>query len=81
MQRFIERAIVVYPEFTLDKADKALLIQKVDGLSLAIELAAARLWVLSLEQIAAQLDDCFSWLTVGNRLALPKHVYHDGPDL
>jgi len=78
MQRFIERAIVVHPEFKLDKADEALLIQKVDGLSLAIELAAARLWVLSLEQIAAQLDDCFSWLTFGNRLALPKHAYHMG---
>ena len=81
MQRFIERAIVVHPEFALDKADEALLIQKLDGLSLAIELAAARLWVLSLEQIAAQLDDRFSLLTVGNHLALPKHAYHDGPEL
>jgi predicted ATPase/DNA-binding XRE family transcriptional regulator len=75
MQLFVERARAVRPEFALDKADEALLIQicqQLDGLPLAIELAAARLRVLSLEQIAARLDDRFSLLTGGNRLAPPK---------
>ncbi len=72
MKLFIERAMVVHPEFALDKADEALLIQKLDRSSLAIELAVARLWVVSLEQFAAHLDDRFSLLTVGNRSALPK---------
>ena len=52
MKLFIERAMVVRPEFALDKADEASLIQicqQLDKLSLAIELAAARLRVLSLE--------------------------------
>jgi len=75
MQLFIERAMAVHPKFALDKADEASLIQicqQLDKLSLAIELAAARLRVLSLEQIAAQLDDRFSLLTDGNRMVLPK---------
>lgn len=75
MRLFIERAKSVRPEFTLDKGDDALLIQicqQLDGLPLAIELAAARLRVLSLEQIAARLDDRFTLLTGGNRLAPPK---------
>jgi len=52
MKLFIERAMVVRPEFALDKADETLLIQifqQMDRLSLAIELAAVRLWVLSLK--------------------------------
>jgi len=52
MKLFIKRAMVVRPEFALDKADEKLLIQifqQMDRLSLAIELAAVRLWVLSLE--------------------------------
>lgn len=75
MQLFVERARAVRPEFTLDANDEALLVQvcqQLDGLPLAIELAAARLRVLSLEQIAARLDDRFGLLTGGNRLAPPK---------
>ncbi|MBO9346456.1 MAG: hypothetical protein J7601_12105 [Chloroflexi bacterium] len=75
MQLFIEHAMAVRPKFALDKADEASLIQicqQLDKLSLAIELAAARLRVLSLEQIAAQLDDRFRLLTDGNRMVLPK---------
>jgi len=52
MQRFIERDMVVRPEFALEKADETFLIQifqQMDRLSLTIELAAVRLWVLSLE--------------------------------
>ncbi len=75
MQLFVERARAVRPEFTLDANDEALLVQmcqQLDGLPLAIELAAARLRVLSLEQIAARLDDRFGLLIGGNRLAPPK---------
>lgn len=75
MQLFVERAKTVRPDFTLDENDEALLAQmcqKLDGLPLAIELAAARLRVLSLEQIAARLDDRFGLLVGGNRLAPPK---------
>jgi predicted ATPase/DNA-binding XRE family transcriptional regulator len=75
MQLFLERARAVRPDFALDEAGRALLIQicqQLDGLPLAIELAAARLRVLSLEQIAQRLDDRFNLLTGGNRLAPPK---------
>jgi non-specific serine/threonine protein kinase len=44
-----------------------------DGIPLAIELAAARVKVLSVEQIAARLDDRFSLLTGGSRTAVPRH--------
>ncbi|MCS7055230.1 MAG: helix-turn-helix domain-containing protein [Thermoflexales bacterium] len=75
MQLFVERAKAVRPDFTLAPDDQALLVQvcqQLDGLPLAIELAAARLRVLSLAQIAARLDDRFGLLTGGNRLAPPK---------
>ena len=47
--------------------------QRLDGLPLAIELAAARLATLSVEVLAARLDDCFVVLTGGSRTALPRH--------
>jgi len=47
--------------------------QRLDGVPLAIEMAAARLRVLSPEQIAARLDDCCHLLTTGYRTALPHH--------
>jgi predicted ATPase/DNA-binding XRE family transcriptional regulator len=75
MQLFLERARAVRPDFVLDEDGQALLIQvcqQLDGLPLAIELAAARLRVLSLEQIAQRLGDRFNLLTGGNRLAPPK---------
>ncbi len=75
MQLFLERARAVRPDFALDEDGQALLIQicqQLDGLPLAIELAAARLRVLSLEQIAQRLGDRFNLLTGGNRLAPPK---------
>jgi predicted ATPase/transcriptional regulator with XRE-family HTH domain len=45
---------------------------RLDGIPLAIELAAARLGGLSLAQLAAHLDDCFGLLSVGSRTALPR---------
>jgi len=47
--------------------------RRLDGMPLAIELAAARLRVLAVEQIAARLDDRFRLLTGGSRTALPRH--------
>ncbi|HET9533516.1 MAG TPA: tetratricopeptide repeat protein, partial [Blastocatellia bacterium] len=47
--------------------------QHLDGIPLAIELAAARVRLLSLEEIAARLDDRFRLLTGGARTALPRH--------
>jgi len=46
--------------------------QRLDGLPLAIELAAARLATLSVNDVATRLDDCFGLLTGGNRTALPR---------
>ncbi|MEU4739035.1 BTAD domain-containing putative transcriptional regulator [Actinosynnema sp. NPDC023658] len=47
--------------------------QALDGMPLAIELAAARLRTMSLDQLAHRLDDRFRLLTGGSRTALPRH--------
>ena len=47
--------------------------RRLDGIPLALELAAARLRTLSLDQIAARLDDRFRLLTGGSRIAVPRH--------
>ncbi len=72
---FAERATAVLPGFRL--SDETLpavarLCHRLDGIPLAIELAAARVPVLSVEQIAARLDDRFRLLTGGSRTALPR---------
>ncbi|NUS64841.1 MAG: AfsR/SARP family transcriptional regulator, partial [Saccharothrix sp.] len=71
-----ERAAAVRPGFavTPDNADAvAEVCRRLDGLPLAIELAAARLRSLSVQQLAARLDDRFRLLTGGSRTALPRH--------
>jgi predicted ATPase/class 3 adenylate cyclase len=76
VQLFVERAQSVLPGFTLTNANAPALAQvcaRLDGIPLAIELAAARLRVLTVEQIAARLDDRFRLLTGGSRTALPRH--------
>ncbi|MGV7219362.1 ATP-binding protein [Bradyrhizobium sp. UFLA05-112] len=47
--------------------------RRLDGIPLALELAAARVAELGLRDIAARLDDCFAILTRGRRTALPRH--------
>lgn len=73
---FIERAAVLVPDFALTSANAEVVIhicQRLDGIPLALELAAARLRVLPLDQIAARLDNAFRLLTGGRRTALPRH--------
>lgn len=72
---FIERAISAQPNFSVTNQNAPALAQtcyRLDGIPLAIELAAARVKVLTLEQIASRLDDRFSLLTGGSRTALPR---------
>jgi len=73
---FIERAAAVKTDFTLTEHNAPFVAQvchQLDGIPLAIELAAARVKVLSVEQIAARLDDRFELLTGGSRTTVPRH--------
>ncbi|MET7337626.1 BTAD domain-containing putative transcriptional regulator [Nonomuraea sp. NPDC005650] len=73
---FTERAVSVRPDFTLDETTAGAVVEicrRLDGMPLAIELAAARMRALSVEQIAAKLDDRFRLLSSGSRTALPRH--------
>lgn len=72
---FMERVTAIQPNFTLTEQNAPFvqqICQRLDGLPLAIELAAARARVLSVEQLAARLDDRFRLLTGGSRTALPR---------
>jgi predicted ATPase/DNA-binding SARP family transcriptional activator len=73
---FVERASAVSLKFPLTEQNArfvAQVCQQLDGIPLAIELAAARVKVLSVEQIASRLNDRFRLLTGGSRTALPRH--------
>ncbi|MFI7689880.1 AfsR/SARP family transcriptional regulator [Nonomuraea sp. NPDC049655] len=73
---FRDRAAAVRPGFVLEGGALAAAVEicrRLDGLPLAIELAAARLRVLPVEAVAARLDDRFRLLTAGSRTALPRH--------
>jgi predicted ATPase/DNA-binding SARP family transcriptional activator len=73
---FIERAAAVSPGFAINPhnaLDIAQICQRLDGIPLAIELAAGRANLLSAEQILKRLDDRFKLLTGGLRSALPRH--------
>jgi predicted ATPase/DNA-binding CsgD family transcriptional regulator len=73
---FVERAAAISPHFTLT-SDNALAIveicRRLDGIPLALELASARVNVLTVQQIATRLDDRFALLTSGQRTALVPH--------
>jgi predicted ATPase/DNA-binding CsgD family transcriptional regulator len=69
---FAERAVAAVPSFRVtsdNSAHVAAICRRLDGIPLAIELAAARLRVLSVEQLLHRLDDRFSVLTNGRRSA------------
>ena len=73
---FIDRAISAIPTFTVTNDSAPFLAQichRLDGIPLAIELAAAKIRVLSVEEIARRLDDRFRLLTGGSRTALERH--------
>jgi predicted ATPase/class 3 adenylate cyclase len=72
---FIERATLARPAFQLSNDNVHLVAQicwRLDGIPLAIELAAARIRVLTLQQITERLDDRFHLLTTGSRTAVPR---------
>lgn len=72
---FIERAEAIRPGFaptTKDAISIAAICRRLGGIPLAIELAAARVQVLAVEQIEARLDERFRLLTGGSRTALPR---------
>ncbi|MCO8277289.1 winged helix-turn-helix domain-containing protein [Actinoplanes sp. TRM 88003] len=68
-----DRARAVRPDFVDDEATMARVCSALDGMPLAIELAAARLRTMTLDQLARRLDDRFRLLTGGSRTALPHH--------
>jgi predicted ATPase/DNA-binding SARP family transcriptional activator len=73
---FADRAAAVRPGFVIDAGTAGPVVRicrALDGIPLAIELAAARVRALTLEQVAERLDDRFALLSVGTRGALPRH--------
>ena len=73
---FVDRAHAVRPDFTLDADTVEAVCEtcaRLDGLPLAIELAAARLRTLSIQQVADRLGDRFRLLIGGSRAARPRH--------
>ncbi len=76
LRLFIERAQAARPEFEVKDANAfaiAQICQRLDGMPLAIELAAARVNALPVEEIASHLDHRFQLLTNGSRTALPRY--------
>ncbi|GAB2554261.1 BTAD domain-containing putative transcriptional regulator [Nocardia heshunensis] len=76
MRLFVERAVAVRPDFVLTEDNYTLvcdLVCDLDGLPLAIELAAARVQALPLSEIAARLTDRFTLLTSTARHTIPRH--------
>jgi predicted ATPase/DNA-binding winged helix-turn-helix (wHTH) protein len=76
VQLFFDRARAAEPHFAPDQrqaARIAAICRRLDGIPLAIELAASRVATLGIEQLAARLDDRFRVLTGGRRTALPRH--------
>ncbi|HYN96447.1 MAG TPA: BTAD domain-containing putative transcriptional regulator, partial [Pilimelia sp.] len=71
-----DRAQAVRPDFAVDDRtvrDVVTICRALDGMPLAIELAAARLRALPVREVAARLDDRFRLLTAGSRTARPRH--------
>lgn len=73
---FAERSSACLGGYTLTDADAPVVIEicrRLDGIALAIELAAGRVDTIGLRGLANSLDDCFRVLTRGRRTALPRH--------
>jgi predicted ATPase/class 3 adenylate cyclase len=75
VQLFADRAGLAQSNFAVTQTNAPAVVQvcqRLEGIPLALELAAARVKLLSVEQIAARLDDAFRLLTGGSRTALPR---------
>ncbi len=75
VELFVERARAVRPGFTADERTRLVIediCRRLDGLPLAVELAAARLRALTLATVGQRLEDRFRLLTGGARTALPR---------
>jgi len=75
VQLFTDRALLARPDFEVTDHNAAMLVSichRLDGIPLAIELAAARVRSLSVEEIHRKLDQRFRLLTGGSRTALPR---------
>jgi DNA-binding CsgD family transcriptional regulator/tetratricopeptide (TPR) repeat protein len=73
---FVDRAMACVPAFAVTDQNAAAVLHictQLDGIPLAIELAAARMKILAVEQIAARLEDRFRLLTGGSRTNPPRH--------
>ncbi|MEA2622199.1 MAG: hypothetical protein QOH61_1109 [Chloroflexota bacterium] len=73
---FVERAMAAVAGFQVTERNAAAIGQvcrRLDGVPLALELAAARVRALPVEQIAARLDDRFRLLTGSSRITIPRH--------
>ncbi|TMR33187.1 AfsR/SARP family transcriptional regulator [Actinomadura geliboluensis] len=73
---FLDRAEAVRPGFAVDEGNAGAVLRicrALDGLPLAIELAAARLRSLPVAEVATRLDDRFRLLSRGDRAAAPRH--------
>jgi predicted ATPase/DNA-binding CsgD family transcriptional regulator len=76
VELFAQRAAAVVPAFRVTDANRATVVRlcrRLDGIPLAIELAAVRLRALPLRELAARLDCRFQVLTGGRRGAVPRH--------
>jgi predicted ATPase/DNA-binding winged helix-turn-helix (wHTH) protein len=76
VQLFCDKASASADDFELTDADAvyvAEICRRLDGIPLAIEMAAARVDILDLQTLAQRLDDRFALLTTGRRAALPRH--------
>jgi predicted ATPase len=76
VQLFVERATASVDGFSLDDASAPAvseICRRLDGIPLAIELAAGRVEFFGVATLATQLDDMFAVLTQGRRFALPRH--------
>ncbi len=76
VQLFVKRAALVNARFILNKKNAGAVVEicrRLDGLPLAIELAAARMQAMTVSQIVQRFNDRFRWLTNVNRTTLPQH--------
>jgi predicted ATPase/DNA-binding CsgD family transcriptional regulator len=72
---FVDRAAAVQPRFVLTQRNARAVVQvcrRLDGIPLALELAAVQIEALTVDQVAARLDQRFRLLTDGSRTALPR---------